>query len=408
MPKAKTLSPAPPGAFPESFREQLRETLLRLDRPRALGLLTELAEAIAQQRGLVQSMEDGRRELLEKATRADSFDELGRIENVLTALETAFFVTSGSVPGLHRGCTEYRDLLAERTLSLVEAELAPGLGPPPRPYALISMGSDGREEQTLITDQDYLIVYGDGGGDAADLYFQGFSECLVERLAEVGFAKCTGDIMPTNPTWRGSLAQWKERLLAIVRYEYEDYAANLMDLIVLSDARFIAGNATIASRLIETIRDFEQGNPPVVLGMARHATEMKVGLGRFGRLWTDRVGEHRGLFNLKLLGWAPLIMNIRILAVHHGLPATSTLRRIAQLEAGRYLHAASAAELSEAYHTLTRHRINAQIRYLRGEQQDSYFIDPVRLSPDEHEALHRALVGIADLQKLIRTNFHTT
>ncbi len=140
----------------------------------------------------------------------------------------------------------------------------------------------------------------------------------MERLAEVGFAKCTGDIMPSNPTWRGSLQQWKRRLMAIVRYEYEEYAKNLMDLIVLSDARFVAGDAATAAELIEMIRDFEQSYFQVIWGMARQATEMKVGVSMFGQIWTDREGEHRGLFNVKLLGWAPLVMNIRILAVNSG------------------------------------------------------------------------------------------
>ncbi len=100
-------------------------------------------------------------------------------------------------------------------------------------------------------------------------------------------------------------------------------------------------------------------------------------------------------------------MNIRILAVNHGLTATNTLRRIAQLEEGKYLNPTSATDLSEAYHTLTRHRIKAQINFLRGEQRDSYFLDPAELTPDQHEALHRALVSITDLQKVIRTNFST-
>jgi signal-transduction protein with cAMP-binding, CBS, and nucleotidyltransferase domain len=269
------------------------------------------------------------------------------------------------------------------------------------------MGSDGREEQTLITDQDYLIVYADGGDAAADDYFRIFSELLVERLAEVGFAKCTGDIMPSNPTWRGSLLQWKRRLMAIVRYEYEEYAKNLMDLIVLSDARFVAGDAAIAAQLIEMIHDFEQSYFQVLWGMARQATEMKVGLGMFGRIWTDQVGEYQGLFNIKLLGWAPLVMNIRILAVNSGLTVTNTLQRIAQLERDKRLGASSAAELAEAYHLLTRHRVHLQIRLLRGEQQNSYFLDPAALAAEEQEALRRALASIKDLQSVIRTNFST-
>jgi len=290
----------------------------------------------------------------------------------------------------------------------VAAELAAqGRGEPPLPFALISMGSDGREEQTLVTDQDYLLVYADGGGAAADDYFQQFSELLVERLAEVGFAKCSGDIMPSNPTWRGSRQQWRQRLMAIVRYEYEEYAKNLMDLIVLSDARFVAGDQALAADLIDMIRDFEQSYFQVIWGMARQATEMKVGLGLFGGFWTDRSGEFKGLLNLKLLGWAPLVMNVRILAVNSGIAATNTLQRIAMLAEGRRLSAANAAELSNAYHVLTRHRILLQIRKLRSDAADSYHLDPEALSAGEREELHQALSAIRDLQQVIRTNFST-
>ena len=386
MPRS-SLPPPPPATFPARFREQLVENLGRLDRPAALDLLAELGDLVARQRGGLQNLERSRREMLSRATQAATYRELQEIEHALTALETAQFVASGSVPGLHRGCTEYRDRLAERTIALVEAELAAEHGPPPLPYALVSMGSDGREEQTLITDQDYLVVYADGGDEGADAYFRAFSELLVERLAAVGFAKCTGDIMPSNPTWRGSLQQWKRRLMAIVRYEYEEYAKNLMDLIVLSDARFVAGDPAIATQLIEMIRDFEQSYFQVIWGMARQATEMKVGLNLFGQIWTDRAGEHQGLFNIKLLGWAPLVMNIRILAVHTGLTATNTLQRIDQLERDKRLGAANAAELREAFHILTGHRIRLQIRQLRGEQADSYFLDPATLTPEELETL---------------------
>jgi signal-transduction protein with cAMP-binding, CBS, and nucleotidyltransferase domain len=285
---------------------------------------------------------------------------------------------------------------------------AQGQGGPPLPFALISMGSDGREEQTLVTDQDYLLVYADGGGAAADEYFRLFSERLVEGLAEVGFTKCTGDIMPSNPTWRGSRQQWRQRLMAIVRYEYEEYAKNLMDLIVLSDARFVAGDPVLAADLIGMIRDFEQSYFQVVWGMARQATEMKVGLGLFGKFWTDRSGEFEGLLNLKLLGWAPLVMNVRILAVNSGVAATNTLKRIALLEEGRRLSPANAAELDNAYQVLTRHRILMQIRKLRDEVADSYHLDPETLSAEEQEELRQALACIKDLQKVIRTNFATT
>lgn len=400
--------PLKPDTFVQRFEEQLRWFIRHLDRPAVLALLADLGDGLARERGAIANLEKSRAAMLARLDASTSYAELGEIEHAMTALEIARFLGCWSVSGLHRGCTEFRDLLAARTLTLVESELAAqGRGEPPCPFALISMGSDGREEQTLVTDQDYLLVYADGGAEAADDYFRAFSELLVERLAEVGFAKCTGDIMPSNPTWRGSRQQWKQRLMAIVRYEYEEYAKNLMDLIVLSDARYVAGDQGIAADLIEMIRDFEQSYFQVIWGMARQATEMKVGVSRFGTLWTDRVGEFKGLLNLKLLGWAPLVMNVRILAVNSGIVATNTLKRIALLEADRRLSAGNAAELTYAYHVLTRHRILLQIRKLRDETADSYHLDPKALNAEETEELRRALTGIKDLQQVIRTNFAT-
>ena len=126
------------------------------------------------------------------------------IHEKLNQIELERFLLIPSVDDLHKSCTHYRDLLSSRVIHPVFAEMdAAGFIRPEVPFALISMGSDGREEQTLITDQDNLIVYGDGGGEAADQYFAEFSIRLVDRLEEAGFMRCTGDIMPTNQTWRG-------------------------------------------------------------------------------------------------------------------------------------------------------------------------------------------------------------
>lgn len=325
----------------------------------------------------------------------------------LNNLEMERFLKVQSVPTLHLSCTEYRDLLARRALQLVEEELEnAGQGRAPQPYSLISMGSDGREEQTLITDQDYLIVYADGGGEEADAYFKAFSELLVDRMAEIGFKKCTGNIMPSNPTWRGSYSQWRKKLLSIVRYEYEDYAKNLMDLIVLSDARYVAGDEKLANELVDMIRSLEQDFFQVLWGMAKAATEMKLALGFMKRLWTEGSGEHKGEFNVKLLAWAPLVMNVRILSINQGVPATSTLKRIELLEKEGSFSRSTASGLTDAYHILTRHRILLQIRVIKGIQKDSYYLNPYQLDADERERIRQALLRIEELQRIIHANFH--
>ncbi len=333
--------------------------------------------------------------------------ELKIIHESLNQIELERFLLTPSVNELHRSCTHYRDILSSRVMDTVIADMdAAGFVRPTVPFALISMGSDGREEQTLITDQDNLIVYGDGGGEAADVYFKEFSTRLVDGLEEAGFMRCTGDIMPTNQTWRGSYSQWRKRLFSIVRYEVEDIGKNVMDLIVMSDARYVVGDKGLASELIEMIRSMERDYFQVLWGMAKAATEMKLALGFMKRIWTEGSGQHKGEFNVKLLAWAPLVMNVRILAINQSIPATSTLERISLLETEGSFSSSFARDLIDAYHVLTKQRILIQIKALKGIQNDSHYLNPYLLSTVEREQIRHAMTKIEELQKIIHTNFH--
>ncbi len=368
--------------------------------------LDQLVTELAQLRSRFEAWDASSDQYQQQITTATA-TELKQLHYDLNLIEQQRFATANSVSSLHRNCTHYRNLLAGRALQLVEDQmLEAGKGNAPVSYALISMGSDGREEQTLITDQDYLIVYGDDGGEAADDWFTEFGNLLVDCLETAGFKRCTGDIMTSNPTWRGSYKQWRKRMLAIVRYEVEDFAKNMMDLIVLSDARFVAGDQPLGQKLIMMIRTMEKEHFQVLWGMARAATEMKLALGFMRRLWTEPSGENRGELNVKLLAWAPLVMNVRILAISLGLEATNTVQRINLLEQHGSFSEEMAAGLRASYNILTRHRILLQIKQINGLQNNSHFLDPMMLTYPEREELRQAVIRVEELQKMIHANFN--
>jgi signal-transduction protein with cAMP-binding, CBS, and nucleotidyltransferase domain len=406
-----TTAPDPHHATDNAVEELLSQIQVQtryLNSNEILELLTEFREQIHGEIGLFEQFSGRREELLAEVSACRDYGRLGELHRELNELEMEEFLKIQSVTTLHHNCTTYRDLLAWRALELVEEELrTSGKGTPPVTYAFLSTGSDGREEQTLITDQDHLIVYGDDGGDIADAWFTDLSLLLVDRLEEIGFKKCTGDMMPSNPTWRGSYQQWRRRLICIVRYECdpEDFGKNMMNLIVLSDARYVAGNRELAEQLVETIRGVEQDYFQALWGMAKAATEMKLALGYLKRLWTEGSGDHKGEFNLKLLAWAPLIMNVRILSINQGIPATNTIRRIELLQQEKSFSPAAATGLIEAYEVLTRHRILLQVRVIKGIQKDSYYLNPYELPTEEREKIRQALLRIEELQKTIHTNF---
>ncbi len=377
-----------------------------LDQEEALQTLGALSEALIGEIATIRHHQEERQRLLREVEQAGDYQKLCHLHEQLNTFEQELFLQLPSVPALHHSVTAYRDLLATCTLQLVEKEMErSGKGMPPLPYSLICMGSDGREEQTLLTDQDYLIVYANGGDTAVDDYFDVFSQLLVERLAEVGFKKCTGNIMPSNPTWRGSLNAWQKRLHALVRFEYEEYTKNLMDIIVLSDVRHVIGHRPLSEQLIEMVHQFERNYFQVIWEMAKAASDMKLALGFWNRFWTDKAGPHKGKINLKLLAWAPLVMNVRLLAVHQGISETNTLRRIASLREAEVLSPGTASDLAHAYHLFTRHRVHLQIQAVREGWQASYFLDPRQLTADERDELRWALLQTRELQKIVQTRF---
>jgi CBS domain-containing protein len=96
------------------------------------------------------------------------------------------------------------DALLRRLLAFAEADL----GPPPAPYAWVAMGSEGRMEQTLLTDQDNALVYDDEGEPRRE-WFQALAERVNADLEAAGFPACSGGYMARN--WLGSVSEWVQR-----------------------------------------------------------------------------------------------------------------------------------------------------------------------------------------------------
>jgi signal-transduction protein with cAMP-binding, CBS, and nucleotidyltransferase domain len=132
---------------------------------------------------------------------------------------------------------------------------------------------------------------------------------------------------------------------------------------------------------------------------------MKLAIGFLKRIWTEGSGEHKGEFNLKLLAWAPLVMNVRILAINQGIPATNTVKRIELLHKEGSFSAQTANGLKDAYQILTKYRILLQIKVIKGIQNDSHFLNPYNLSTEDRERIRQAILRIEELQNIIHTNF---
>jgi CBS domain-containing protein len=103
--------------------------------------------------------------------------------------------------------SEFNDKVVKKVITFAGEEC----GPPPCAYAWLGLGSEGREEQTLFTDQDNAIIFDHRRSNGVAEYFKKFSDVVVNGLNQCGIPSCKGDVMATNPKFFGDLEDWKAR-----------------------------------------------------------------------------------------------------------------------------------------------------------------------------------------------------
>lgn len=389
----------------------VHEQLGRLDFAAGEEYLTGVRRIVEPLQERIDSARGELCDLLTKASEAEDTAALRTINDRSVTVSVELFVSLRSVPMVHEFCTSARDAIAERALELARRELYFSGMYCDVPLSLLSVGSDGRREQSLFTDQDYLFLYGSGeketsqSDDQITDYFGMLGSVFATKLEEAGIAKCSGGIMPVNDVWRGSLQQWRERLSSTFRFEKIDWEKHVLNLIALMDARFVSGDRALGLGFGPLVRSMARDNFQALQNMARVVSAMRLPKGFLRRFVVEAEGPYKGEFNLKVLAWMPLIMCVRLLAVNFGIEETSTLERIRRLRSVDYFSEKMEAELTDAYHLLTGHRILQQIKRLKRIIDDDCYINPYELQNREREELWKAIDAIEELQHKIRRSF---
>ena len=147
-----------------------------------------------------------------EAAAAGSRQDLARC--VLRLRDQVLRCADGGMDGVSVGrlVAGVNDRILGRAAALTEEEL----GPPPCGYSLMVLGSEGRREQLLATDQDNALVF--AGDDApAQAYFEAFGGRLSVILVAAGFPPCPHGVMVDNPVWRRSASDWFGEVRAMTR-----------------------------------------------------------------------------------------------------------------------------------------------------------------------------------------------
>jgi CBS domain-containing protein len=224
------------------------------------------------------------------------------------------------------------DHIIRRSIQLsIKMLQALGMGSPPVPYAFLQFGSGGRQEQTLISDQDNGLVYdlpahlSKQDCDDISAYFRLLVATIVQGLEEVGYPPCQGNVICSNNRWHGTIETWKE---TYDKWHAEPTWEHVRYLLLVSDARLLSGDSAFYGELKEHFRKNLDNNRQILPRLVSNTLYHQVPLGWFGRLLTEVRGKHRGATNVKNGVYLPFVNCIRLWALTHGIYASSTLDRL--------------------------------------------------------------------------------
>ncbi len=297
--------------------------------------------------------------------------------------------------------SEINDTLIRRAIHLSLADLADGGQQPPVPFCWMALGSEGREEQLLRTDQDNAILYanpGDDGG-AAERFFLDLGERVVEVLVEAGFKRCPGEVMASNPKWNQSLDGWKRYFSEWIR-EPENIA--VMHSNIFFDFRPVYGDQVLAAELKHHIFEQVDANRLFLAFLARNAVQNPPPLSFFRNVVVERSGEHRDAFDIKARAMTPLADAARVLVYDYGINIYgSTAERWQAIAETNDNLARLAGEAAMAYEILMR------IRAIEGLSRGSSgrYVHIKELNKLERQTLRNTFSVVKDVQLMLTSRY---
>jgi PAS domain S-box-containing protein len=321
-------------------------------------------------------------EQMGKATDTESLKEIRNEFTHTVAILTAHNIHSSVVLQL---LSDAFDIIVSRLFQLAFQKL----GQAPCEFSWIVLGSEGRREQTLKTDQDNALIYSDQCKDSpeAEQYFLKLGTWMSQSLNHIGYELCKGDNMAMNPKWNRPLSVWKKYFTQWIN---TGQAKDLLDINIFFDFRLCWGNEDFIQELQQHIVGATENNPAFLHHLARNAIQSKLS-----------VSEP---FNIKDVT-ATLVNFFRIYAIQHGIIEKNTMLRLEKLSALGIIKESSKHEALSIFDFLTRLRLNNQSQLILEGKEASNIIQVKSLSQFDQSALKKALSGTSEILSKLNYDF---
>jgi CBS domain-containing protein len=296
-------------------KEGIRHVLV-VDNEKLVGVVSEKDLFALQRVGLVQ--------IGTTIRQANQIEELQQTASDIRSMAHNMMAQGVAAEHLTQFISAFNDLLTARIIELELAKISSDSIAASCNFCWLALGSEGRLEQTLNTDQDNALIFSVPEGFTADQVRADFLPIALrinETLALCGFPLCKGKIMASNPQWCLSLDEWKRTFTSWITHSTQE---SLLNSSIFFDFRALFGDKSLADKLREWLLNIASDNGRFLRQLAEAAMNFRPPLG----VVRDFVVGKEKKLDLKLNGITPFVNTARIFSLANGIPSSGTLQRL--------------------------------------------------------------------------------
>ena len=377
----------------EMMQKNIKHLAIRDANDKVVGIITN--------RDLLKAQGQSPFFIVREIAQARFVNQIVQVHRQVPKLVQALINTGAKAQNVTRFLTTVSDAILQKLIGFAIDEM----GPPPARFVFMILGSEGRKEQTLKTDQDNAIIIEDLPDTAAQEvmeYFTKFSESVCGWLDEVGYDFCKGGVMAKNPRWCQPLKVWKKYF---TNWIHTAEPEALLQASIFFDFRGAYGDTALIDDLRDHLFKSLVGWPGFFRHMAENAMFFTPPIGFFRNFLVESEGEHRDSFDIKA-AMQPVVDYARIYALNHRIAETNTLGRLRDLLDQKKISAQQFQELDTVYSYLMQQRFVRQVRASIEEngKPDNY-INPKKLSRIEQTTLKEIFKRIEKFQAKLSFDF---
>ena len=288
------------------------------------------------------------------------------------------------------------DIATQRLIELSISEI----GEPPGPFAFLALGSQGRQAQSLYSDQDNALVYKQPektGETEAQAYFEKLAAIVCGYLEEAGYVKCKGGMIAANPKWCKPISSWKSDFRKRIR---QGEPKQIMEFSTLLDLRTVYGDPAFESEIREFVYTEIADDRQFIKLLAQNAVSFKTPQRLFGGL-TTAGGDGIDIKTPEIA----VVSFVRLYAIRYAVKEPNTLRQLDAIKRLGVVSEARHREIVDSYELLFRLRLWNQILSIERNEKLDNFISPDRLGKVESAALKESFKEIDALQGMIEHDY---